>query len=83
MNEREQCEKCGEDYFIDCPKCGEVVEVLNVCQMPWCDGDGDIYECPHCGKRFEVKPKYKFLGFYTYTDEFDDCRDEAKDLLNK
>ena len=43
--------------------------------MPWGIDDVDDYTCPNCGKTFEVKPRYKFEGFYVYTDWYDDDDD--------
>lgn len=70
--EREELVECGEDYWITCPECGYDLEVKSVCEMPWNDGDEDEYTCSNCGKRFVVRPKFKFEGFYTYTDYYDD-----------
>ena len=74
--ERDKVEECGEDYWIVCPKCEHEVEIKNICEMPWGVDDVDDYTCPKCGKTFEVKPRYKFEGFYVYTDWYDDDFDD-------
>ena len=78
-----EVQEFGEDmYPIDCPKCGYTIETKNVCSMPWGNDDEDYFECPECGKKFWVRPKYKFLGFFTYTDGYDDT-DEDIDIMTE
>lgn len=58
-----------EVYGIDCPYCKKEVEHKDICSMPWENDTEEEFICPHCNKHFEVRPKYKFLGFYYYTDD--------------
>jgi len=75
VKSEEEITSSGDTYFIDCPKCGEQVETKEINQMPWGEGDEDEFTCDKCGKKFSIRPEYKFLGFHTYS-EYEDL--EAK-----
>ena len=63
-------EELEDTYIVDCPYCGEEsIEQFNICSMPWEIDDELRVECPKCNKNFEVRSKYKFNGFYIYTDD--------------
>ena len=54
--EKGEVESYGTDsYAIECPYCSKDSE--------------EEFICPDCNKHFEIRPKYKFLGFYVYTDD--------------
>ena len=72
----------NEVYCIECPKCGYDVEHKSVCNMPWGEDNEEYFTCPECGKRFTVRPKYKFLGFFNYTDSWEDT-DEEIDIMSE
>ena len=68
--EEDEILECGEMYYIDCPYCGaENIERRDVCSMPWRVDDEERIVCPKCNKNFEIRPKYRFTGFYIYTDD--------------
>lgn len=82
-NEWGECEeRYNEVYCIECPKCGYDVEHKSTCNMPWGEDNEEYYTCPECGKQFTVRPKYRFLGFYYYTDLYEDT-DEDIDLMSE
>ena len=37
--------------------------------MPWRQDEELIIECPYCENDFEIRPKYKFEGFFIYSDD--------------
>ena len=60
----------GDVYIMDCPYCNKTnIERINKCRMPWDKDDELRIECPNCKKNFEIRPKYKFEGFFIYTDD--------------
>ena len=68
-------EECGEVesygtelYGLICPYCKTELESKDVCSMPWTMDSEEEIECTSCHKRFEIRPKYKFEGFYYYVD---------------
>lgn len=69
--ERDEVLEYGsETYYINCPYCGaENIETRSICAMPWGTDDEERIDCPKCGKNFEIRPKYKFEGFFIYTDD--------------
>ena len=76
--ESEEVLDCGEIYYIDCPYCKEEnIETIDKCRMPWGEDDELRIECPHCKKNFEIRPKYKFEGFFIYSD--DEQREDIDD----
>lgn len=58
----------GEYYPISCPYC-YAFNVANIYykDMPYV-GSKKV-KCFECGKVFEIKPKYGFIGFYTYKEK--------------
>lgn len=75
--ESEEVFDYGDTYFIDCPYCGrQNIEHIDKGRMPWRIDDELRIECPHCKKNFEIRPKYHFIGFFTYSD------DEQKEQTN-
>lgn len=72
VSETEHSELKGYDetYYIDCPYCGEKsIEVKDICSMPWGEDDELDIICPECNNTFSIRPKYKFQGFFVYTDD--------------
>ena len=68
--EKEEVEEYGTSaYVIICPYCGSNVEFKDISQMPWAEDSEEEFVCRKCNKHFEIRPKYKFLGFYYYTDD--------------
>ena len=68
--EQDEVSYYGETYHIDCPYCGaKEIEVRDVCAMPWGMDDEEEIECPECKKTFEIRPRYRFRGFFVYTDD--------------
>ena len=68
--QQEQIFNDGEIYYINCPYCEEEdIENIDECRMPWGIDDELRIECPHCKKNFEIRPKYKFEGFFIYSDD--------------
>lgn len=60
----------GEIYYIDCPYCEEEnIEKIDICSMPWGEDNELRIECPNCKRNFEIRPKYKFEGFFIYSDD--------------
>ena len=79
--EKEEVEQYGTDFYaIVCPYCNNEIEFRDVSQMPWGEDTEEEFICPSCNKHFEIRPKYKFLGFYIYTDdEQEECENEQND----
>ncbi|MDD2807298.1 MAG: hypothetical protein PHW95_02120 [Patescibacteria group bacterium] len=63
------CPSCGEHFCLrECQVCANCLKTINVktfcphCHGPVChhcfisiiDGNGDTYQCPHCGKAAQV-----------------------------
>ncbi len=68
--EQEEVLNCGEFYSFDCPYCKEeIIEPIEQSRMPWGIDDEIRIDCPHCKKNFEIRPKYKFEGFFIYSDD--------------
>ena len=68
--EKSKVEQYGTDsYAIECPYCNKDIEFRDVSQMPWGEDTEEEFVCPDCNKHFEIRSKYKFLGFYVYTDD--------------
>lgn len=67
--ERGEVSETGiETYGIECPYCGEQLETYDVCRMPWGMDTEEEIKCSNCNRTFEIRPKYKFEGFYYYVD---------------
>ena len=45
------------------------IEQISISAMPWGIDDEIEIECPNCKNKFEIRPKYKFQGFFTYSDD--------------
>ena len=68
--EKGEVEKFGtEHYVIECPYCAEQIEFRDISQMPWGEDTEEEIVCKNCNKHFEIRPQYKFLGFYYFTDD--------------
>ena len=75
--EKEEVEQYGTDFYsIVCPYCNEDIEFRDVSRMPWGEDTEEEFICPSCNKHFEIRPKYKFLGFFVYTDDEQDDSNE-------
>ena len=76
--EQDEVIEFGKDnYSVDCPYCGQTdIEHFCITQMPWNVDDELRVECPHCKKNFEIRPKYKFAGFFIWID--DEQMDESR-----
>ena len=58
----------GEFYSISCPYCHSLdVAKIYYKEMPL-KGSMKI-KCYECEKIFIIKPKYGFMGFYTYRED--------------
>lgn len=68
--QREVLEFAEDEYTVDCPYCNaEDIECLGITSMPWNIDDEIRIECPKCHKTFEIRPEYKFEGFYVWSDD--------------
>lgn len=68
--ERGEVEQYGIDlYAIVCPYCKNEIEFRDISQMPWQEDSEEEIVCQKCSKHFEIRPKYKFIGFFVYTDD--------------
>ena len=49
------------------------------------DGPEDTYklDCPYCGKNFEIRPQYDFLGYAVFADELQMEKDRRKNVIHK
>ena len=57
-------------YKLDCPYCGKHnFETRDIKQMPWGVDTYETIACPECGKNFEIRPQYDFLGYVVFADE--------------
>lgn len=60
----------GDIYYIDCPYCKkENIERIDEYRMPWGKDDELRIDCSNCKRNFEIRPKYKFEGFFIYSDD--------------
>lgn len=72
ISETEQDEvlETSEDtYDIICPYCYKHIEYKSIISMPWGKDDELKVDCPHCKHNFEIRPRYKFKGFFVYSDD--------------
>lgn len=72
VSETEHSEIKGYDetYYIDCPYCEEKnIETVDICCMPWGEEDELTITCPKCHNTFIIRPRYIFQGFFIYTDD--------------
>lgn len=68
--EKNEVEQYGTDFYsIVCPYCENEIEFRDISQMPWAEDSEEEIICGKCHKHFEIRPKYKFLGFFVYTDD--------------
>lgn len=68
--EQDEVLEYSEFYPIDCPYCNTTnIEHIDKCRMPWGEDDELRIECPNCKKNFEIRSKYKFEGFFIYSDD--------------
>ena len=68
--EHKELKRYNDTYYIDCPYCEEKsIEIIDMGNMPWGEDDELVITCPKCNNTFNIKPKYKFQGFYVYADD--------------
>lgn len=62
-------EVASDIYGVPCPYCKKHLESIECISMPWRQDEELIIECPYCENDFEIRPKYKFEGFFIYSDD--------------
>ena len=65
----EVLETSEDTYDVICPYCNEHIENKNIISMPWGKDDELRIDCSHCKHNFEIRPQYKFKGFFIYSDD--------------